>query len=247
MKCPKCGYKQQDGRAECLRCGIYFFKYEKVQKRKAQQLQPAIAGMLWRIPNTDNPVYYIGRLLLCLVLVWLSWKLVFSPIDYWQGNQASRSFLHSINLPFHEAGHVLFRPLGNLMHSLGGSLGQLLMPSICCAVFLLKTRDAFGAAVSLWWLGESFLDLVAYINDALTLSAPLVGGNEGRSSPYGFHDWEFILTETGLIQQAHGLAKTTHIAGSILVILAVIWMILLLLYKRPTRQGHNSGLKRSHL
>jgi len=103
------------------------------------------------------------------------------------------------------------------------------MPLVCFGVLLWKTRDAFGAAVAFWWLGESVLDLVAYINDALSLSMPLLGGNEGSSSPYGFHDWEFILTETGLLYQAHSLAKTVHVIGSMMMVMAILWMLLLLL------------------
>jgi len=126
----------------------------------------------------------------------------------------------------------MFRAFGRLMASLGGSLGQLLMPLICLGVFLLQTRDAFAGAVALWWLGESLLDLVAYMNDANILTMPLLGGNEGANSPYGFHDWEFILTETGLIHHAASIAKTTHIFGSLIIALALLWMLLLLLRKR---------------
>jgi hypothetical protein len=67
--------------------------------------------------------------------------------------------LHLVNLPFHEAGHVIFSPFGRFMQVLGGTLGQLLMPTICMAVLLLRTREAFGAAVALWWLGENFMDV----------------------------------------------------------------------------------------
>ena len=198
MRCSKCGYEQISG-DECQKCGIYFHKYERAQKRRLAQNSPEEVGLLWQMKEADNPVYRGGRFLLLMGLLWLSWGLIFSPIDYWQGNAASRSFLHSINLPFHEFGHIMFRAFGRFMASLGGSLGQLLMPATCFVVLLWKTRDAFGAAACLWWLGESLLDLVAYINDAVHLSMPLLGGNESSSSPYGFHDWEFILTELGFM------------------------------------------------
>jgi len=232
MNCPKCGHSQSDGGVECQKCGIIFAKFERLQRRRAEAAASANASLLWHMKDADNPVIKIGRGLLLLILLWMSWSLVFSPIDYWQGNAASRSFLHHINLPFHEFGHLMFRAFGRLMASLGGSLGQLLMPLICLGVFLLQTRDAFATAVALWWLGESMLDLVAYINDANILTMPLLGGNEGANSPYGFHDWEFILTETGLIHHAASIAKTTHIFGSLIIGLALLWMLLLLLRKR---------------
>jgi len=232
MNCPKCGYAQADGVLECQKCGIIFAKYERIQKRKTRAQKSAHDGLIWQVKEAGNPLYRVGRLLLLLGLAWLSWSLVFSPIDFWQGNAASRSFLHTINLPFHEFGHILFRAFGRFMASLGGSLGQLLMPLVCLYVFLWQTRDAFAAAVALWWLGESFLDLVSYIHDANVLTMPLMGGNEGRSSPYGFHDWEYILTETGLIQNAEGIARLTHLIGSFLIGLALVWMLLLLLRKR---------------
>jgi len=36
------------------------------------------------------------------------------------------SFLHVVSLPFHETGHVIFSPFGDLMTSFGGSLAQVL-------------------------------------------------------------------------------------------------------------------------
>ena len=69
------------------------------------------------------------------------------------------------------------------MTSLGGSLGQLLMPLICLIVFLIKTKDAFAVSVSLWWFGENFMDLASYINDARARKLMLLGGNTGRNAP----------------------------------------------------------------
>lgn len=144
------------------------------------------------------------------------------------GNTAGQTLLHLVNLPFHEAGHLFFRPLGSLITSLGGTLGQFLIPLLCMTVFLLKTRDPFDGAVCLWWFGENFIDIAPYINDARAGRLPLLGGNFGHSSPYGFHDWEYLLTETGLLRYDKMLAKVAHGFGSLLMALAVVWAICIL-------------------
>lgn len=138
-------------------------------------------------------------------------------------NAVGESFLHRVNLPFHEFGHLLFGPFGPWIGSLGGTLGQLLMPAICCGVLLIQTRDPFGAAVALWWFGENWLDIAPYINDARAGVLPLLGGNVGASSPYGFHDWAYLLGETGLLRFDHGLAQTSRVLGSLVMVLALAW------------------------
>jgi len=131
--------------------------------------------------------------------------------------------MHLINLPFHEAGHIFFAPFGRLIASLGGTLGQLLMPCICLITLLLQTKDPFGASVALWWLGQNFMDIAPYINDARSLTLPLLGGNTGDSSPYGFHDWQFILTELHLLKYDHGLAAFSHGAGTLIMLTSSLW------------------------
>ena len=140
-----------------------------------------------------------------------------------ESNVVGESFLHRVNLPFHEAGHIIFRPFGAFITSLGGTLGQLLMPLICMGVLLVKTRDPFGASVALWWLGENFLDIAPYMNDARAGQLPLLGGNFGHSAPYGFHDWEYLLTESGLLQYDHVLAKAVFAMGCAIMVLALMW------------------------
>jgi hypothetical protein len=139
------------------------------------------------------------------------------------GEYKMNSFMHLINLPFHEAGHIVFRPLGQWIASLGGTLGQLLMPLVCLAVFLLQARNTFGASACLWWFGENFMDIAPYVNDARDLKLPLLGGNVGESSPYGFHDWEFILNEIGWLRYDHTLAQTADKVGAILVLASLAW------------------------
>lgn len=167
---------------------------------------------------TGGGLWWRGALL-CGLLVW-SVVLIRPPIV---ANAAGTSFLHLINLPFHEAGHVFFRPFGQFITTLGGTLGQIIMPLVCLGVFLLKTRDSFAAAVALWWTGENFLDIAPYINDARAGVMPLVGGNFGHSSPYGFHDWEYLLTETGLLAHDHGIARFVFFCGTMIMLAALAW------------------------
>jgi hypothetical protein len=233
MQCPKCSFEQADQNAECVRCGVIFEKYRKLHSATSQPLNLAtenqttaaetgewIKNLLFYVRPVTHPLVFVGRLLFFSVIFLWGLKFILTAMET---NYAMDSFWHLVNLPFHEAGHLFFRPLGRFMASLGGSLGQLLMPLVCLAVFLLKTRDTFAAAFALWWFGENFMDLAPYINDARALILPLVGGNTGRTSPYGFHDWEFILKESQLIRYDHVLANISYKLGTALMICALVW------------------------
>ena len=182
MQCPKCGAGQPAENAICERCGIVFEKYYKYHPRPGDAPAPtptrtraanfaprpapgrsALADLVLPETQRGGQVALAGRALLWVVLAGWGLTLMLSSVE---SNAAGESFLHLINLPFHEFGHLLFRPFGQYMASLGGTLGQLLMPAICFGVLLVQTRDPFGASAALWWFGENFLDIAPYINDA---------------------------------------------------------------------------------
>ena len=181
----------------------------------------------------DTALAFWGRLLIWLVLLVWGGRLIWAGVD---GGAAMDSLLHLVNLPFHEAGHVLFRPFGAFLATLGGSLGQLLVPILCGGVLLLKTRDPFGAAVAGWWCGENLLDLAPYIADARAGELPLLGGNFGQSAPYGFHDWEYLLTETGLLRYDRSFGALAHGSGALLMLLALLWGGILLYRQQRDRR-----------
>ncbi len=239
MLCPKCSHEQSGTNKECESCGIIFAKFlHRAQEQKnecntqvkteGQKVDPHLAALTSLLFDTRaqvNPFFFAGRSVVFIGLLILAVRFILAPIE---SNLVGESFMHLINLPFHEAGHVFFRPLGSFLTSLGGSLAQLIMPLICLFALLFQTREPFGAAVCLWWFGESFLDLAPYINDARSLSMPLVGGNYGHSSPYGFHDWQYILTESGLLKHDHLVAKLAFSLGTIIMIIALLWAVILL-------------------
>ena len=233
MKCPKCDFEQINQTEECPKCGIIFDKYLKLIKNRSRVVslksqtavnkidkKAFIKDLFFYVKPEANPLILGARTLFFIIILIWGFKFISSPMD---SGYVMDSFWHLVNLPFHEAGHLIFRPFGRFMTSLGGSLSQLLIPLLCMAVFLLKTRDTFGATFALWWFGENFMDLAPYINDARSLTLPLLGGNTGRTSPYGFHDWDFILNEAGLIRYDHTLADLAFAIGCLLMICAFFW------------------------
>jgi hypothetical protein len=252
MNCPKCRHQLQAQTEACPHCGIVFEKYLKyhpVQTGQQDIQQPIVTlyeeaeaqplrEFLFHEALQYSLANFMGRLIIFAGLVIWSWQLMNASIE---SNAVGNSFLHLINLPFHEAGHIIFRPFGAFITSLGGTLGQLLMPSICMGVLLIKTRDPFGASAALWWVGENFLDIAPYMNDARAGRLPLLGGNLGHSAPYGFHDWQYLLTESGLLQYDHILAKSVFVLGCAIMLLSLVWSgFLLVVFVCNNSGGRNT-------
>lgn len=237
--CPKCKLEQPAGGAACQRCGLIFAKYSSRQTpppdaagmRRPTAMPAAVPAqaepppknllkeLFLHVEPEVNVIYFGGRVLLFLAILAWGWKFILSPME---GNYAGKSFMHLVNLPFHEAGHIIFRPLGQFIMTLGGSLMQLLVPLVCLVTFLLKTRDTFAASVALWWLGESLMDMAPYINDARSLRLILLGGVTGRDVA-DYHDWEFILRKLGWLRYDHFLANTANALGILLMFVTFAW------------------------
>jgi len=174
----------------------------------------------WLIESdtTADLMTFYGRAGVFMALVWWGYAFIVAPPET---NHAGESVLHLINLPFHEAGHLLFMPLGRFMMLLGGSLAQILMPVLCLGTFLVKTRDPFGASVALWWTAENFMDIAPYINDARAMDLLLLGGVTGKETDG--HDWNNILGMVGWLEYDQRLAHLSHNLGIMLMIISFVW------------------------
>jgi len=222
LRCPKCDF-DSEADSECPRCGVIFKKFKTSAHKHSTESQSSIKQIfkeyLFHDSSEPNAFYLFGRLIVFFIIFIWGLKFITSPIE---SNYAGNCFLHLVNLPFHEAGHVIFSFSGEFITKLGGTLGQLLMPLICLTALLVKTRDPFGASVCLWWLGENFMDIAPYIQDARALKMPLLGGVTGRET-VDYHDWEFILKKLGLLQWDHSLAKAAQSIGIILMLVSFAW------------------------
>jgi hypothetical protein len=128
-------------------------------------------------------------------------------------------FTHLINLPIHEAGHIFFRVLGEFMGIAGGSLFQIIVPVVFFGYFVYH-RKPFSASIVLFWVGSNFLDVYVYANDAQVMQLPLLSGLTGAEG--GFHDWNYLLTETGLLDKTKLIAKILRFIGTGITVAAAV-------------------------
>jgi hypothetical protein len=240
-QCPKCGYKPAQpipASSACPACGVYIFKWVQAGREpvKAEPVddyemhdeteEGFIASLFQPLDKLDEMSFYGRCAVLVLLAVW-SWFLI--GYDYRNG-EIGGSFMHNILLPIHEAGHVLFRPFGEFMMILGGSLFQLALPFAIGAAFILKHRDNFGAAVGMWWASVSLVDLSPYIYDALHPQLTLLGGGTGAND--GPHDWMYLLITLGQIDNAQRWGAFVHACGGLLMVAALAWGMVILLRQR---------------
>jgi hypothetical protein len=171
------------------------------------------------LPGPNWPAI-AGRGALWLILAWLTLRFATHSVV---SNYAGESFLHIVNLVFHEAGHVLFGFLPRFFVVLGGSAMQVLVP-LACLVAFWRRGDRFGTAVAAWWAGQNLVDLAPYINDARDLQLVLLGGRTGAEVEG--HDWEYLLGVLRLMPWDHTLARFAHLVGVLVMVGALTWAAL---------------------
>ena len=225
MRCPRCQQDCPDALEACPACGVFFSRYRprpSLPAAPAPEPPPGLSAWLRERLFEAAPVESRGALALRagLLLLLTGWtcRLLMLPL---RGEALMRSVLHLIHLPFHEAGHMVFWPLGDFMHVLGGTLGQLLVPALVIGAFL-REDNPFAASVGAWWLGASFLDCSPYIDDARAGVLLLVSGEIGQENRES-HDWWNLLHRTDCLALDHTLARACWLLGALLMLAALAW------------------------
>lgn len=120
-------------------------------------------------------------------------SLIILPIAiYWILNRGDYGLIDNADLVIHEAGHFFFKFFGKYIYTLGGTLMQIILPSIIFFYFL-RSEYRTGMQFSLLWLGQNFINISVYAADASARRLPLLGGNKV------YHDWNYLLGEIGLL------------------------------------------------
>ncbi len=231
--CPECDYQRrttdQGSPDVCPRCGLIFSKWMRTRfqvespapgkSEPADSLFQRLKYTLLYVPSNIDPLVFYGRVLLYILFMVWGWQFIQMSFAT---NAIGASFMHNVNLVFHEAGHWIFRPFGEFMTILGGTLGQLLMPLIVIIALIRQNHDNFGASLGLWWFAQSMMDVAPYANDARAGQLMLLGGVTGQDMP-GVHDWHNILSVLGLLHHDHRIAAGFDLFGELSMWLSFVW------------------------
>lgn len=240
-KCPNCDYQRDESdklmNADmCPMCGIVYQKWkpqadvsEPNQEEYEELLEePAfierVKETFLAVPEQVDTLVFSGRIFAYLVIIIWGAYFIFGGINW---VNIGSSFLHNVNLPFHEFGHLLFSPLGRFWTILGGTIFQIIVPLIVMCAFSFKNRDNFAAAIMLWWCGQNFIDVSPYIADAKARALPLILGLGEES-----HDWGNLLTMTNNLHNTELFAQISFTTGAIVMLLSFIWAGYLLVQQK---------------
>jgi len=143
------------------------------------------------------------------------------------------SFLDLVDLPIHETGHLLFRLFGEFMGIAGGSLFQVILPAVFVGYFVWR-EQYYSAAIVLFWVGQSILNVWVYAADAVVMRLVLTSGFTGSEG--SFHDWNYMLTQTGLIGSTKIVASIIRSVGTLVIIASGVFSIYYSLYPTTTEE-----------
>jgi hypothetical protein len=128
-----------------------------------------------------------------IIKKWLP-SLIILPISvYLVLNRGHYTWIDNADLVIHEAGHIFFMLFGRFIHFAGGTLMQILLPSLI-AWYFLRNNYRTGVQISLLWLGQNFINISVYAADARARVLPLLGGNKVG------HDWHYMLGELNILE-----------------------------------------------
>jgi hypothetical protein len=126
--------------------------------------------------------------------------------------------IDGVNLVIHETGHLVFRPFGEFLMIAGGSLFQVIMPALFVGYFWYNGKY-YSAALVLFWVGESILNVSVYAGDSVVLQLPLLGGQDSM------HDWNYLLSSLDLLPATPKIAGAIRLLGTVVIALAAFGSI----------------------
>ena len=130
-----------------------------------------------------------------------------------------------VNLLFHEGGHGVFSLFGKFIYTLGGSLMQIIIPSLFIFYFY-SHEQRIGVQISIVYLAQNLMNIGVYAADALAQRLPLLGGNKV------YHDWSYLLGQVGLLEYDQTVGNLFYITSIILIIFALVLPLIMKDYEK---------------
>lgn len=154
------------------------------------------------------------------IFPWLGSILLLPLMIYFFLNIGNYLLIDYLNLLIHEGGHGIFKIFGKFIHALGGTLMQIIIPSMFIVFYFIK-KQRLGAQIFLVWLGQNLFNISVYAADARAHKLPLLGGNKV------YHDWTYLLNTVGLIEYDKLIGNVFVFLGVAAFIVAIVVPLLI--------------------
>jgi len=150
-----------------------------------------------------------------LLLLYLGYLLSFLATGYEPEMPGYRPpilifIVDTINLYIHEAGHFFLKPFGRFIEVLGGSFFQCFIPLLL--VLVSWRQNVKSVPYGMFWFGENFINVSAYIRDAPYKHLKLI-------SKTCIHDWNWLLSDH--LDTAEPLGTIVFFLGLLLCFVAI--------------------------
>ena len=152
---------------------------------------------------------------------WIPSVIILPFAVYWILNRGEYGLIDNADLVIHEAGHFFFMFFGKFIYTAGGTLMQIILPSLIIWYFF-RNGYRTGVQFSLLWLGQNFINISVYAADAQAQELPLLGGNKV------YHDWHYLLGELNILKYD---AEVGYLFFGIAILIFIISILLPLVIK----------------
>ena len=145
---------------------------------------------------------------------WFLSILLLPVCAYLLYHRGEYGLIDNADLVIHEAGHFFFMFFGKFIYTLGGTLMQVILPSLIVWYFF-RNNYKTGVQISLLWLGQNLLNISVYAADARAMKLPLFGGS------HVYHDWNYILSNLNILEYDTATGYAFFGASIIIFVMAI--------------------------
>jgi hypothetical protein len=159
-----------------------------------------------------------------MIKVWIA-SLIILPIGLFLiFNKGEFIFiLDHLNLLFHEGGHGIFSFFGKFIYTLGGTLMQIIIPSLFIFYFYTNNQRV-GIQLSMIYLAENLMNISVYASDARAQRLPLIGKGT-------YHDWTFLLNRINLLEYDQYIGNVFYYSAIVIILIALLFPLFMKDYK----------------
>ncbi|MBN2008978.1 hypothetical protein JW960_06515 [candidate division KSB1 bacterium] len=145
---------------------------------------------------------------------WIPSFIILPFAIYYLTHRGSYTLLDNADLIIHESGHFFFMLFGDFIQFAGGTLMQIIFPTVLAIYFLFHLYKT-GFQVMTFWLGHHLINISVYAADAQARKLHLLGG--------GIHDWHWMLSRLGMLDACGAIGNFFFISAILMMLISLLF------------------------